>query len=86
MTPVWVNGKFLTSDTKKAEKWSPAPPKEKKGWGYCPCGADIYEGDSVGMHGDHVKVVCYDCWITGKFPDMHLDCVGLTFPDATLSQ
>lgn len=86
MARVWVNSKWLTSDNKKAEKWKPAPGQEKKLWGICPCGVIIYEGDSVGMIGDHWKVVCHTCFISGELPESHLDCAGLRFPDETLSQ
>lgn len=63
MTPVWVNGKFLTSDTKKAEKWSPAPLQEKKVWGTCSdCGKDIYELESCWPMGERTVCVWGGCW------------------------
>lgn len=83
---VWVNSRFLTSDSKKAEAWTPAAKKEKVFYGLCPCGEQICEGDSVGMYGEHERLVCYACWLTGEHTDMHLDCCGLRFPDPTLSQ
>ena len=86
MSPVWVNGKMLDTSQPKAEKWSPIPRQDKVLWGLCKCGEVIYEGDSVGMKGDHQCVVCYTCWMTGEFPDTHADCAGLKLPDATLSQ
>jgi len=42
----------------------------------------IFEGDSVGMFGDHDQVVCLDCFDT--LPGAHLDCAGLHFPELTL--
>ena len=85
--PVWVNGKFRNTENKKAEKWIPAPQKEKVLWGLCrSCGGAICEGDSVGMVADHDKVVCYDCWLAGALPEGHLDCAGLRLPGETLSQ
>lgn len=83
---VWVNSKWLTSDNKKIEKWKPAAAKDKVLWGSCSCGAAIYEGDAVGMEGDHTQVVCFDCWRAGALPEGHLDCCNLRLPDATLSQ
>jgi hypothetical protein len=83
---MWVNGKILTTYSKKIEKWQSPPEKEKILWGLCPCGEVIHEGDSVGMYGEHTRVVCYVCWMSGRFPDFHVDCVGLKFPDATLAQ
>lgn len=83
---VWVNSKWLTSDNPKAEKYKPAATKEKVLWGLCRCGEQICEGDAVGMVGDHTHVVCYSCFATDDFPDHHLDCAGLRFPDETLSQ
>lgn len=86
MSPVWVNGKFLNTSQPKAKNWTPAAPKEKVLYGLCPCGEVICEGDSVGMYGNHERVVCYQCWLTGEFIEFHLDCAGLKFPDHTLSQ
>jgi hypothetical protein len=86
MGQVWVNNRFLETSQPKASKWKPAEKQEKVLWGTCACGRDIYKGDSVGMHGDHVKVICYECWMTGEFSDYHCDCCSLVFPDATLSQ
>lgn len=85
MSQVWVNGKFFTSENNKSGKWKPAPEQEKVLWGSCFCGELIYEGDPVGMIADHVKVVCYSCWIAGFLSESHLDCAGLILPDATLS-
>lgn len=86
MSQVWVNGKFFTSENKKSSKWIPAAEQEKVLWGLCPCGETILEGDPVGMVADHIKVVCYSCWLAGLLPDGHCDCAGLRLPDATLSQ
>ena len=86
MGQVWVNGKFFTSENKKTDKWKPAAEQEKKLWGKCGCGEFIYEGDPVGMVGEHDRVVCYSCWLAGILEDGHLDCCMLEFPDATLSQ
>jgi hypothetical protein len=86
MSRVWVNNKFFTSDNKKAEKWKPAAQQEKVFWGLCGCGEIIHEGDAVGMYGDHLIVVCYACWLTGRTPNLHLDCAGLKLPGLTLSQ
>jgi hypothetical protein len=86
MSPVWVNQKILDTSQPKAKAWSPAAPKEKTLWGICQCGEPICEGDSVGMYGEHERVVCYTCWLTGEHPEMHLDCAGLRFPDVTLTQ
>lgn len=87
MCRVWVNSKWLTSDNLKLEKKKdkPSPLKRKVLWGLCPCAEPIYEGDSVGMRGDHEAVVCYVCWVEGKLQDSHLDCAGLKLPEATLS-
>lgn len=86
MARVWVNSKWLTSENKKSEKWKPPPKLEKVLWGICICGEAIYRGDSVGMIGDHERVVCYACLLAGALPESHLDCAGLRFPDSTLSQ
>jgi hypothetical protein len=85
MDRVWVNSKWLTSDNTKTEKWKPESGKDKALWGLCACGETIYEGDAVGMRGDHVQVVCYACWLEGKILEAHLDCVGLRLPGVTLS-
>jgi len=82
--PVWVNGKFLNTENKKAEKWSPEPQKEKVLYGLCPCGEQICEGDSVGMVADHEQVCCYTCWLAGALPNGHLDCCNLKLPEITL--
>ena len=86
MGQVWVNSRLLDTSQPKAAKWNPAPAKERVIWGLCACGEVIREGDSVGMWGEHVKVICYACWMTGEYPEYHCDCAGLKFPDATLSQ
>ena len=83
MGKVWVNGKFFTSDSKKAEGWTP-PLKPKVLWGLCGCGEVIYEGDTVTMYGDHEVVACIACFDT--VPGAHVDCAGLKFPDVTLTQ
>jgi hypothetical protein len=85
MSPAWVNGRFLEEGpNKKIEKWKPAPEPEKILWGACQCGQDIYEGESVGMHGEHKRVVCHACWMTGNFEGYHLDCAGLILPGVAL--
>lgn len=87
LVAVWVNGKILNSSHPKADKWKPEPPKEKTLWGLCACGEVIHDGDTVGMRADHKFVICYQCCLSEKFTeDMHIDCAGLRFPDATLSQ
>lgn len=82
---IWINPNLLRPNN-KIDKWKPASGNKKVLWGLCPCGEVIYEGDSVGMYSDHAKVVCYTCWISGKFPEFHGDCAGLKLPDAALSQ
>lgn len=82
---MWVNPNLLKAN-KKVGKWKPSPEKEKVLWGLCSCGEILYEGESVGMYGEHAKVICYACWMSGKFPEFHVDCAGLHFPDATLAQ
>ena len=60
---VWVNGKFLTSDTKKADKWSPDAPKKRNIFGVCPdCGATIYEMESYWPMQDKYVCVWGGCW------------------------
>jgi hypothetical protein len=86
MSQVWVNGKLFTSENNKSGKWIPAAKQESKLYGKCVCGELIYEGDPVGMVADHVKVICYSCWLAGILADGHCDCAGLRLPDATLSQ
>lgn len=86
MSKVWVNSKWLTSDNPKAEKWKRAAEKGKVLYGMCPCGEEIFEGDAVGMYGDHEQIVCYSCWLAGALPDGHLDAAGLQLPNETLSQ
>lgn len=82
---MWVNPNLL-KENKKVKKWTVPTQQEKVLWGLCPCGEVIHVGDPVGMYGEHRKVICYTCWMNGKFPEFHCDYAGLIFPDATLAQ
>ncbi len=84
----WVNGKFLSEEiNRKALGWKPPVEPGKVLWGMCPCGARIYEGDTVWMQGDHKIVVCFDC--RHRFADgddNHLDCAGMRLPGLGLGE
>ena len=86
MSPVWVNGLVLASDSKKAEAWTPAPKKGKVFWKSCPdCGSAIYEMTSYWHMPD--RFVCIGCYL--PYYEMGIgfhDCACLEFPDSTLSQ
>jgi hypothetical protein len=78
---VWVNGKFFTSDSKKAEGWKPAPKQERTVWGTCPdCGQDILEMESYWPMQDKYVCVWNGCW--KKYYEQGIgfhDCAGLDF-------
>lgn len=84
MDRVWVNSKWLTSENKKAEKWKPAPPKEKTVWGSCPdCDNNIMSGETVWwMHDKKVCMACYEPYFSVGLG--HWDCCDLVLPGTTL--